>query len=73
MLSHPHKKALRDIRDCRTPALGGHLEEYDCGHRIILYNSCRSRYCPKCQAMARAHWLAEREKELLPVPYFHVI
>lgn len=73
VLSHPHKKALRDIRDCRTPALGGHLEEYDCGHRIILYNSCRSRYCPKCQAMARAHWLAEREKELLPVPYFHVI
>lgn len=73
VLSHPQKKALRDIRDCRTPALGGHVEEYDCGHRIVLYNSCRSRYCPKCQALARAHWLAEREKELLPVPYFHVV
>ena len=73
VLSPPQKKALRDIRDCRTPVLGGHVEEYDCGHRIILYNSCRSRYCPKCQAMARAHWLAEREKDLLPVPYFHVV
>jgi Putative transposase/Transposase zinc-binding domain len=73
VLSPPQKKALRDIRDCRTPVLGGHLEEYDCGHRVILYNSCRSRSCPKCQAMTRAHWLAEREKELLPVPYFHVV
>jgi hypothetical protein len=73
VLSQPQKKALRDIRDCRTPVLGGHIEEYDCGHRVILYNSCRSRCCPKCQAMARAHWLAEREKELLPVPYFHVV
>jgi hypothetical protein len=73
VLSPSQKKALRDIRDCRTSALGGHVEEYDCGHRVILYNSCRSRSCPKCQAMARAHWLAEREKELLPVPYFHVV
>jgi Putative transposase/Transposase zinc-binding domain len=73
VLSHPQKKALRDIRDCRTPVLGGHVEQYDCGHRVILYNSCRTRCCPKCQAMARAHWLAEREKELLPVPYFHVV
>jgi hypothetical protein len=73
VLSPSQKKALRDIRDCRTSVLGGHVEEYDCGHRIILYNSCRSRFCPKCQAMARADWLAEREKELLPVPYFHVV
>jgi Putative transposase/Transposase zinc-binding domain len=73
VLSPFQKKALRDIRDCRTAVLGGHAEEYDCGHRVILYNSCRSRSCPKCQAMARAHWLAEREKELLPVPYFHVV
>jgi hypothetical protein len=73
VLSQPQKKALRDIRDCRTAVLGGHIEEYDCGHRVILYNSCRSRCCPKCQALARAHWLAEREKELLPVPYFHVV
>jgi hypothetical protein len=73
VLSPPQKQALRDIRDCRTAALGGHVEEYDCGHRVILYNSCRSRSCPKCQATARADWLAEREKELLPVPYFHVV
>ena len=72
VLSPSQKKALRDIRDCRTAALGGRVEEYDCGHRVILYNSCGSRYCPKCQAMARAHWLAEREADLLPVPYFHV-
>lgn len=73
VLSPSQKKALRDIRDCRTPVLGGHVEEYDCGHRVILYNSCQSRCCPKCQAMARAHWLAEREKERLPIPYFHVV
>ena len=73
VLSPSQKKALRDIRDCRTAALGGHVEEYDCGHRVILYNSCRSRSCPKCQATARANWLAEREKELLPIPYFHVV
>jgi hypothetical protein len=73
VLSPSQKKALRDIRDCRTSALGGHVKEYDCGHHVILYNSCRSRFCPKCQAMARADWLAEREKELLPVPYFHVV
>jgi len=73
VLSPSQKKALRDIRDCRTAALGGHVEEYDCGHRVILYNSCRSRCCPKCQAMARAAWLAATEKELLPVPYFHVV
>jgi hypothetical protein len=73
VLSPSQKKALRDIRDCRTAALGGRVEEYDCGHRVILYNSCGSRYCPKCQAMARAHWLAEREADLLPVPYFHVV
>src|SRR5260370_37289396 len=73
VLSPSQKKALRDIRDCRTSVLGGHVEEYDCGHRVIFYNSCRRRFCPKCQAMARADWLAEREKELLPVPYFHVV
>jgi hypothetical protein len=73
MLAPLQKKALRDIRDCRTAVLGGHVEEYDCGHRVILYNSCQSRSCPKCQAIARAHWLTEREKELLPVPYFHVV
>jgi Putative transposase/Transposase zinc-binding domain len=68
------RRALRDIRDCRTAALGGHLQQCDrCGHRVILYNSCRNRHCPKCQASARARWLAQRQEELLPVPYFHVV
>jgi hypothetical protein len=74
VLSREQRKALRDIRDCRTAALGGRVEQCDrCGHRVILYNSCRNRHCPKCQATARARWLAQRETELLPVPYFHVV
>jgi len=70
-------KAFQAIRDCRTAALGGHAEYVEqcdtCGHRNISYNSCRNRHCPKCQAMARAKWLAKRQTELLPVPYFHVV
>jgi len=74
VLSRHQRKALRDIRDCRTAALGGHLQQCDrCGHRVILYNSCRNRHCPKCQATARARWLQQRQAELLPVPYFHVV
>jgi hypothetical protein len=74
VLSRQQRKALRAIRDCRTAALGGHLQQCDrCGHRVILYNSCRNRHCPKCQAMARARWLQQRQAELLPVPYFHVV
>jgi hypothetical protein len=74
----PHqRKAFKAIRDCRTAALGGHVEYVEqcdtCGHRVISYNSCRDRHCPKCQAMARAKWLAQRQAELLPVPYFHVV
>lgn len=73
-LSHQQRKAFRDIRDCRTAVLGGHAKQYDCGHRVILYNSCTNRSCPKCQAAARAKWLAEREAELLCVEvYFHVV
>jgi transposase-like zinc-binding protein len=73
VLSRQQRKALRDIRDCRTAVLGGHLYECDrCGHRVKVFNSCRNRNCPKCQATARARWLAQREAELLPVPYFHV-
>jgi len=68
------RRALRDIQVCRTAALGGHLEACDhCGHERPAYNSCRNRHCPKCQAMARAHWMRAREAELLPVPYFHVV
>jgi hypothetical protein len=77
VLSPHQRKAFAAIRDCRTAALGGHVkyvEQCDeCGHRVISYNSCRNRHCPKCQASARPKWLTEREAELLPVPYFHVV
>jgi putative transposase/transposase-like zinc-binding protein len=62
------------IEHCRTAALGGHVEACeDCGHRRIAYNSCRNRHCPKCQGAAARTWLAEREADLLPVGYFHVV
>jgi len=72
---HPSRDKRYEIFvTCRTAALGGHLDQCDqCGHCAISYNSCRNRSCPKCQAMARALWLAEREAELLPVEYFHVV
>ena len=55
-------------------ALGGHLDQFvRCGHQAISFNSCRNRYCPKCQGNARAKWLAARSAELLPVLYFHVV
>ena len=73
VLSRTQRKAFKDIRDCRTAALGGHVEQYDCGHRHIAHNSCRNRSCPKCQAAARAKWLAEQQAQLLPVHYFHVV
>jgi Putative transposase/Transposase zinc-binding domain len=74
VLSPRQRKAFADIRDCRTAALGGHVEHFDCGHRVPVYNSCSNRSCPKCQGAARARWLAEREAELLPVEeYFHVV
>ncbi|MGO9970084.1 MAG: transposase zinc-binding domain-containing protein [Bryobacteraceae bacterium] len=74
VLSREQRKAFEDIRDCRIAVLGGHVEQYDCGHRVPVYNSCTNRSCPKCQAAARAKWLAERETELLPVDtYFHVV
>src|SRR5690242_5215145 len=62
------------ITACRTAVLGGHVEQcQDCGATRIAYNSCRNRHCPKCQGLARAQWLADRQSELLPVPYFHVV
>src|SRR6266702_4446912 len=67
-------KVMSAIARCRTAALGGHVERCDdCLHTIIAYNSCRNRHCPKCQGAAAKEWLAEREAELLPVPYFHVV
>jgi hypothetical protein len=69
-----HVKVLRAIERCRTAALGGHLDECSrCGHRVVSYNSCRNRHCPKCQANARDRWLAARSRELLPTPYVHVV
>ena len=62
------------IENCRTAAMGGHVEACeDCGHWRIAYNSCRNRHCPKCQGAAARIWLAEREADLLPVGYFHVV
>ena len=62
------------IERCRTAALGGHVERCEnCAHTVIAYNSCRNRHCPKCQGAAAQQWLAEREAELLPVPYFHLV
>lgn len=73
-LSGEQKRALRAIMLCRTSALGGHVEECTrCGHRLISYNSCRNRHCPKCQAAARMEWLLARQVELLPTQYFHVV
>lgn len=67
-------RVLDDIAHCRTAFFGGHLLRCnECGHEDISYNSCRNRHCPKCQAAARVEWLAQREKELLPVQYFHVV
>jgi Putative transposase/Transposase zinc-binding domain len=73
-LTDTQRKALRDLAVCRTAALGGHVERcLDCGHERLAYNSCRNRHCPKCQALARARWLAREADLLLPVEYHHVV
>ncbi len=67
-------RLMRAIEICRTATLGGHVEECDqCGRTRHSYNSCRNRHCPKCGSLARARWLHQRQDELLPVPYFHVV
>ena len=67
-------KVMSAIESCRTAALGGHVARCeDCTHTLIAYNSCRNRHCPKCQGAAAKDWLADREAELLPVGYFHVV
>ena len=72
--SAAQEAVLNHIAECRTAALGGHLEQCDsCGHQRISYNSCRDRHCPKCQNTARAEWITERLERLLPVPYFHLV
>jgi hypothetical protein len=68
------RRVMAAIETCRTAALGGHVDRCeDCGETRIAYNSCRNRHCPKCQGLARAQWLADRQAELLPVPYFHLV
>ena len=67
-------RTLSALKRCRTADLGGHVDACtDCGSVRISYNSCRNRHCPKCQGNNREKWLASREAELLPVPYFHVV
>jgi Putative transposase/Transposase zinc-binding domain len=73
-LSLGQLKVMSAIESCRTAALGGHVARcQDCAHEVIAYNSCRDRHCPKCQGAAARQWLVEREAELLPVPYYHVV
>ena len=71
----PHiAKTMKAIEKCRTEKLGYHEDVCDeCGYRKISYNSCRNRHCPKCQSIARAKWVEEREAEILNVKYFHVV
>jgi hypothetical protein len=75
-LSRVHKAVMKAIVECRTAALGGHVEECDnadCGHQRICYDSCRNRHCTKCQSQARAEWIEARKSELLDCPYFHIV
>jgi hypothetical protein len=73
-LSLGQLKVMSAIEQCRSAALGGHVERCeDCGHSRIAYNSCRNRHCPKCQGAVARDWLAEREADLLPVGYFHLV
>jgi len=73
-LSRGQLKVISAIRACRTAALGGHVARCaTCRHVEIAYNSCRNRHCPKCQGQTARAWLAERQADLLPVPYYHVV
>ena len=73
-LSVAKAKVWRAILACRTAALGGHVETCDaCGTTRHVYHSCRNRHCPLCQTRAKEAWLAARRREVLPVPYFHLV
>jgi hypothetical protein len=73
-LSTAQRRVMSAIELCRTAALGGHLEQCDqCQHQRIAYDSCRNRHCPKCQSLARAQWIEDRQSELLDTQYFHVV
>jgi hypothetical protein len=72
--STAQQRVLRALALCRTATLGGHTTACDhCGHLESSYNSCRNRHCPTCQGSAQAAWLADRQREMLNVPYFHVV
>lgn len=72
--SREQRRVLTDLVQYQTAVLGGHVKQCDqCGHKVCVYNSCRNRHCPKCQAGARAAWLQAREAEVLDVEYFHVV
>lgn len=74
VLSRAQGRALRAIELCRTAELGGHRAVCTaCGAERITYNSCRNRHCPKCQRVATERWLTARRRDLLPIPYFHVV
>ncbi len=73
-LSHEQRLVMRDIVQCRTATLGGHVDECDsCGGLRISYNSCRNRHCPKCGTLAKLAWLEKQKAHLLPTHYFHVV
>jgi len=73
-MSTAQRRVMSAIELCRTAALGGHLERCDeCGHERNCFNSCRDRHCPKCQSLARAQWIEDRQTELLNCPYYHVV
>jgi len=67
-------KVMHAIENCRTSALGGHVDACEqCSYQQNSYNSCRNRHCPKCESFKASQWLEARQAELLPVPYFHVV
>ena len=73
-LSRDRRRAIRDIVLCRTAMLGGHVQVCDtCGATTAVYHSCRNRHCPKCQSLDQARWVAAQARDLLPVPYFHLV
>jgi Putative transposase/Transposase zinc-binding domain len=73
-LGRDRGRVVRDIINCRTPLLGGHLRVCDhCGRERPFYNSCRNRHCPKCQSLEQTRWVEAQQAQLLPVPYFHLV
>ena len=73
-LSGTQRRVVQAIPPCRTAALGGHRRAWaQCGHQEIAYHACRDRHCPTCQGLEAARWMDAQQRDLLPVPYFHVV